>query len=191
MDKKFSNIEIVTLSVYLLGGDSSFIDTEDIAVKANQLAPGRFTWRKYPDQINISSIAKRLSDAKDPNKGGYLLGSFKQGWMLSEEGLVFSKERKKELEKSDLHRIPMNRKELIWKNREKERMLSSDAYEKLISDGLDSITVRDAEAFFRVDDYVTGSARERKIVRIKNMFKDDPDLGKFIRILESKVRGNG
>jgi len=191
VDKKFSNIEIVTLSVYLLGGDSSFIDTEDIAVKANQLAPGRFTWRKYPDQINISSIAKRLSDAKDPNKGGYLLGSFKQGWMLSEEGLVFSKERKKELEKSDLHRIPMNRKELIWKNREKERMLSSDAYEKLISDGLDSITVRDAEAFFRVDDYVTGSARERKIVRIKNMFKDDPDLGKFIRILESKVRGNG
>jgi hypothetical protein len=37
----FSNIEIVTIAVYLLGGDSKYIDTEDIAVKVNELAPGR------------------------------------------------------------------------------------------------------------------------------------------------------
>ncbi|MFZ0829061.1 MAG: hypothetical protein WAO02_16730 [Verrucomicrobiia bacterium] len=48
--KALSNHEIVTLAVYLLGGDSKRIDTEDIAVKANELAPGRFNWRKYRDQ---------------------------------------------------------------------------------------------------------------------------------------------
>jgi hypothetical protein len=73
-----SNIEIVTIAVYLLGGDSKYVDTEDIAFKANELAPGRFTWRKYPEQINIDNIRKRLSDAKSENKGGYLLGSFKK-----------------------------------------------------------------------------------------------------------------
>jgi len=188
MNKAFSNIEIVTLSVYLLGGDTSYIDLEDIAVKTNEIAPGRFTWRKYPDQINIASVAKRLSDAKNPKKGGYLLGSFKQGWMLSEKGLFFSRTREEDLKKVSLYRTPLNKKEILWKQRERERMLSSIAYEKLISDGFDSVTVQDAEAFFRVDDYVTGSARERKLVRIINVFGDDPDLGKFIKLLEKKVR---
>ena len=69
---RFSNIEIITLAVFLLGGESNYIDTEDIAVKVNELAPGRFTWRKYPHQINIDNVRKRLSDAKNPRKGGYV-----------------------------------------------------------------------------------------------------------------------
>ncbi|HAB18651.1 MAG TPA: hypothetical protein DCE44_19690 [Verrucomicrobiales bacterium] len=50
-----ANHEIVTLAVYLLGGDTHRVDTEDVAVKANDLAHGRFTWRKYRDQINIDA----------------------------------------------------------------------------------------------------------------------------------------
>ncbi len=38
-----ANHEIVTLAVYLLGGETQRADTEDIAVKANELVPGRFT----------------------------------------------------------------------------------------------------------------------------------------------------
>ena len=41
--KALSNHEIVTLAAYLLGGDSKRIDTEDVAVKTNEIAPGRFT----------------------------------------------------------------------------------------------------------------------------------------------------
>ena len=78
MKESFSNIEIVTLAIYLLGGNSKYIDTEDIAVKSSELAPGRFTWRKYPDQINIDNIRKRLSDAKDQKKGSVKKCSFKQ-----------------------------------------------------------------------------------------------------------------
>ena len=65
-----ANHEIVTLAVYLLGGDTQRVDTEDVAVKANALAGGRFTWRKYPDQINIDAVRKRLWDAAKPEKGG-------------------------------------------------------------------------------------------------------------------------
>jgi hypothetical protein len=61
-----SNHEIVTLAVYLLGGGTHHIDTEDIAIRANALAPGRFTWRKYPGQINIENVRTFLSDAKKP-----------------------------------------------------------------------------------------------------------------------------
>lgn len=50
-----ANHEIVTLAVYLLGGHAQRVDTEDVAVKANALAPGRFTWRKYASQINLDA----------------------------------------------------------------------------------------------------------------------------------------
>lgn len=64
MRNSFSNHEIVTLAVYLLGGEAKVIDTEDVAVKANEIAPGRFTWRKFPEQINIENVRTFLSDAK-------------------------------------------------------------------------------------------------------------------------------
>ena len=53
MDKLFSNIDIVTIAVYLLGGDSKYVDTEDIAVKVNELAPG--------SEMSRSRLARGLS----------------------------------------------------------------------------------------------------------------------------------
>lgn len=181
----FSNKEIGVLSVYLLGGESKYIDTEDIAVKANELAPGRFLWRKYKNQINMEVVRKRLSDAKTD---GDLLGSYSKGWILSEKGLHYAKEHIKELKNSDLSRAPMNKKEMILYHREKERMLASIAYEKVISNESDYITAKEAEDFFRVDDYVTGAARKEKLTRIINTFGDDLELSQAIKILSEKVR---
>lgn len=82
--KGLSNHEIVTLAVYLLGGDTQYVDTEDAAVKANETAPGRFTWRKYRDQINIENFRTFLSDAKKQKNGSYLRGTGKDGRLLSE-----------------------------------------------------------------------------------------------------------
>ena len=180
-----SNKEIGVLSVYLLGGESKYIDTEDIAVKANELAPGRFLWRKYKNQINMEVVRKRLSDAKTD---GDLLGSYSKGWILSEKGLQYAKEHIKALKNIDLSRAPMNKREMTLRHREKERMLASIAYEKVISNESDYITPKEAEDFFRVDDYVTGNARREKLARIINTFGDDLELSQAIKILSEKVR---
>ena len=55
MNRELASHEIVTIAVYLLGGEREPVDTEDVAKKANELAPGRFTWRKYKDQIKAES----------------------------------------------------------------------------------------------------------------------------------------
>jgi len=113
MKKPFSNIELVTIAVYLLGGDSKYVDTEDIAVRTNELAPGRFAWRKYPDQINIQNVGKRLSDAKNPDKGGYITGSYIDGWILSEKWIrILQKNGLKDLEGASISRPPLNKKEM-------------------------------------------------------------------------------
>lgn len=77
--KTLTNHEVVLLAVYLLGGESSPIDTEDIAVKANALAPGAFTWRKYPDQINMEIVRVVLSNLKRAEDGNLLVGKGKDG----------------------------------------------------------------------------------------------------------------
>jgi len=181
-------MQIVVLAVYLLGGESQYVDTEDIAVKANEVAPGRFTWRKYPDQINIENVRTFLSDAKKPKNGEYLIGSGKKGWFLTETGHKFARKHVRNLAGADLSRIRMTKEERRWLQRERTRMLSSKAYEKFTLKKADEITVQEAEAFFRLDDYVTGMARERKLTRALNTFADDPDLGLAVKFMARKVR---
>ena len=74
-----SLVDVVTWAVFLLGGDLNPVDTEDVAVKAHDLAPGRFAWQKYPGQINLELVRVHLSDAKKVNNGRRLSGSGRQG----------------------------------------------------------------------------------------------------------------
>lgn len=188
MSKSLSNHEIVTLAIYLLGGDSHPIDAEDVAIKANEIAPKRFTWRKYPNQISLESIRKRLWDAKKPEKGGYLTGSDRQGWLLTEDGLTFAKEHLKDIDSDLLSRKPLSLKEKQWLRNERIRMLASEAYLKFQGGDLEAITSHEAEAFFRLDDYVMGEARNRKVIRLVNTFGSDPELGQAVKELAGKIR---
>lgn len=188
MTKDLSNHEIVTLAVYLLGGESRVIDTEDIAVKANQIAPGRFTWRKYSNQINIENVRTFLSDAKKGKNGSYLTGSGKDGWMLTQSGVRFASKNVGSLNGIDLSKKRLNPKERQWLQNERARMLSSDAYLKFNSGGLNTVSVKEAEAFFRLDDYVVGATRERKVLRILNSFGNDPELGQVVKELADKIQ---
>jgi hypothetical protein len=186
--KSLANHEIVTLAVYLLGGESHSVDTEDVAMKANEIAPGRFSWRKYPEQINIETVRKRLWDAVKPEKGGFILGSERIGWSLTSKGLNFAKQSVKSANLTDLSKKRFSLQEKQWRRAEKSRMLSTEAYIKFLSGGAEAVTVREAQMFFRIDDYVTGASRERKLSRILNAFADDPELGAAVRELAGKVR---
>ena len=186
-DRSLSNHEVVTLAVYLLGGACAFIDTEDIAIKANEIAPRRYAWKRYPDQINLELIRVSLSDAKKSAKGSLVLGSGNQGWMLTPNGLAFAQEHIASLESSDLSRNPVSQQEQRQRRVERERLLASEAYRVFVCNGSDEVTPQQAEALFRVDDYVIGKARERKIFRLVNMFGSDPVLGEVVRELAEKV----
>ena len=189
--KGLSNHEIVTLAVYLLGGDTQYVDTEDVAIKANELAPGRFTWRKYRNQINIENVRTFLSDAKKQKNGGYLRGAGKDGWLLTEGGTAFAKTRVAGLEAVDLSRDRLSVKERKWLQHERVRMLSSEAFGKFAAGIVDAISTQEAEGFFRLDAYVTGSAREDKIIRALNSFGSDPELGAVVKALAEKARAGG
>ncbi len=183
-----SNHEIVTLAVYALGGESKQVDTEDVAKEADRLVPGRFTWRKYRDQIDKELIRVFLSDAKKPKNGAYIAGVGNDGWTLTEAGLVFARTNLGRLGGQATNPPRLTSKEKNWRRSEKVRMLATPAFEKISSGQADKVTEQEAHAFFRLDSYITGHARDQKLLRARNVFGDDPDLGEAIRTLETKIR---
>jgi hypothetical protein len=52
----------------------------------------------------------------------------------------------------------------------------------------EEITVAEAERFFRLDDYVIGAARERKIRLAENAFHDDPEIGPVLTKIAAIAR---
>jgi hypothetical protein len=179
-----SNSEIVVIAAFRVGAAGVHADTEDIAVKANEIGPGRFTWKKYPEQINIDTVRKRLWDAR---KRGHLVGSERDGWLLTESGVKFARQYKRKLGTEKGSRLSLNERK--WRRMEKARLLSTAAHVKFNSGEVSAITPREAQGFFRIDAYVSKSAVEDKILRIVNAFSDDRDIGSTVKHLACLVRG--
>ena len=183
------NLEVLKVALYLLGGDRAFVSTEDVAVKANELAPGRFTWRKYKDQINLELVRVYLSDLKKTRNGVRVHGSGSTGWMLTEAGLAEAADATRGMDPRFLARAPMSPGERRRHDNERARMLESAASDRYRAGRLDRLTRREAEELFRVDDYITGAARERKIERALTAFADDSVLAPLLREAAQVLRG--
>src|SRR5262249_5937929 len=158
------------------------------AVKANELAPGRFSWVKYKDQINIHTIKTHLWDAKSERKGILLLGSEKEGWMLTSSGMEIARSRMASLQGLKSKKRNLSESEKHWMRTERLRILGTEAYKKITGGRLDTVTLEEAESFFRLNAYVVGKAREQKIIRLLNLFGDDEQLGTVARVLAETVR---
>ena len=188
MKSNLKTYEIVTLAVALLGGDANVIDTEDIAIKANEIAPGLFTWRKYKDQVSFDHVRRQLIDATKVENGSYLFGSVKRGWQLTEKGMGFYQKEIISIESKSFRTSRIDNKERMRLRLERERMKGSKAYLKFASGENSQITKHEADAFFRIDDYVPNHIRENKILRIVNSFASDQELGDAVKEIARLVR---
>lgn len=181
-----SQTEVVTLAVFLLGGDQRAIDTEDIAFRAHQMAPGRFSWKKYPDQINLELVRVYLSDAKKPDKGKLLIGSGRTGWRLTQRGLKWAQGAARRVKNFQTSRTREQSRsgsidEQRWR-RERTRLQGTNAW-KIWSSGQRDISFADAKEVFRIDSYAKGDLREAKLTRVTSLFSEDRELAPFLEHL--------
>lgn len=182
MTPKTSQIELVTLAVYALGGSTRAIDTEDVAIKVQELAPGRFAWRKYPEQINLELVRVYLSAAK--SRGGYLSGSGRTGWTLTPGGRSWAESAAPQVLGQDMTRSREERQagsidETRWR-RERARLMQTAAWPKWANGNRDAITPRDAAEVFRIDSYAIGRTYDLKVGRLQEMFHEDLELREFL-----------
>lgn len=194
LTSNLSQVELVTLATYLIGGDRRPVDTEDVAVKAHELAPTRFSWRKHPEQINLELVRVYLSAAKNPEKGGFLDGSGKTGWSLTPRGVAWVNSAGKKFIGEGLDR---RREETAGGppgeqryRRERERVLGTRAW-SLWSQGRSEIAKREAEEVFRIDSYAVGRMRTLKVARLCSLFEGDAEVSQFLEQMATIVRKAG
>jgi hypothetical protein len=179
---EYSNVELVTLVLYQLGGSTSVVDLEDVAVEVHKLAPNRFSWKKYADQIDIKIVQYSLSDACK-KKYGYAKGGSKFGYMLTTTGVEWAEKADGYIDKS-LKSRKFSSTDLVEK--EKTRLLKSQAYVKFISNETSNINSVDFREFTRVNDFFPKHVKQEKYSKIENVVKDDDGLKKVWGFLKSK-----
>jgi hypothetical protein len=177
-------VDAVVLSVYLLGGASKSIDTEEIAVKSHEISRGMFSWRHYPEQINLELVRVALSDAKKKPYGSLLQGSGRDGWRLTTAGLKWCQEKASFLKEHGVPTAPTRRQagsiDARRADRERARIAASDAWSQWITDA--AISHSAAQLLFRIDTYSSRSMAEAKIVRLLAMFQSDNSLVEFLQV---------
>lgn len=172
----FSNYQIVTIAIALLGGDSEFIDREDIAIRANELAPGKFSWRKYPNRIDLDAVGVALRDAKKAKNGELVVGSNTRGWMLSPHGFRWVSTLGKSENEVSAQLKEKSSVALLSQKMERERLFRTTAYEMFVDEQEEDITQHDFFQFVRVNEYFKSKARERRYTIISNAVAGDDVL---------------
>jgi len=168
------------------------VDTEDVAIQIHKIAPGRFSWRKYPEQINLELVRVALSDARKSESGSLVTGTGREGWSLTAVGQRWAEAKAPSLVGQNLTKHRAERSagsidERRWQ-RERARLLTTEAW-RLWSAAHDSesVTADAAADLFRLDRYVVGRAREIKINRLRDMFADDEELAPFVEVAAAIV----
>lgn len=179
-----SNVELVLLATYLLGGVLRTIDTEDIAMKAHQIAPLRFGWRKYPGQVDIERVRVRLSQAKHESM---LSGVHSKGWRLTAEGARHVEDSLLSLTSNGSAKASVRKADRQWISTERKRLLGSSAYKKHQSGRSSEISKVDIQDFFRIDEYMARETRKIKLDRLASAFRSDKLLGDLLQELIRKM----
>ncbi len=116
-------------ALYLLGGDSTSIHTEDIALKCFEFFPTSFSWAKYSQYPDKDIVRVALTDARKKLYGGLVEGRSGQkrglsaktqrhpvddGWMLTAAGIQWALENRAELDRvADSGEVKAHRQRLL------------------------------------------------------------------------------
>lgn len=114
-EEKIPNWETAVYALYLLGGATKPVHTEDIALKCFELAPRSFSWIKHGHLPDKEVTRSSLVDArKDKNcrlvtgRAGRHKGQYRSrgvdpetdGWSLTEEGAKWVQRNQERIERS-------------------------------------------------------------------------------------------
>jgi len=107
-EANLSGWQIVVFALYLEGGATKRVHTEDVALRAFRLAPDAFSWVKYPQYPDKDIVRVALTDARKDRKGALVVGragktqssgetTSTDGWQLTEEGVKWVRENETRL----------------------------------------------------------------------------------------------
>lgn len=176
--QNYTNRDIVTMAVYLLGGALRHIHLEDVAMKAGELAPRRFCWKKYPDQINLEAVRLALKDEL-AKPDGRVLGGIRDGWMLTPAGFSWCLD-------DNATSTSKNQAALDELHREIDRATKTEAFSKTAAGKGSEVSIAELESLLRVDRYFTARDRRERVAALTNAAVLDSQLQSVLSDLRAQ-----
>jgi len=173
----YTNSDIAVMGVYQLGGALRHVHLEDVAMKAAELSPKKFCWKKYPEQINLESVRITLKNELRATKGR-VLGSIRDGYMLTPDGLSWYLANAGSGDDQAL---------IDELHREVDRVKKTAAFSKTLAGKVEEVSIADIEALLRVDQYFTARKRRERAVALANAAVLDSEL----RLVLANLRERG
>jgi len=146
-------------------------------MKAAELSPRRFCWKKYPDQINLESVRITLKGELGLPKRR-VLGSIRNGWMLTPEGLSWC---------LTTASSGNNQALLDELHREVDRAKKTAAFSKVVDGRVEEVSILEVETLLRVNNYFTARNRRERIIALANAAVLDAQL----RLVLTNLRERG
>lgn len=184
--------EVVVLAVAELGGAERSIDTEDVAIRCHELAPTLFSWRKYPQQVNLEIVRVSLSDAKKQKNGHLLSGSGREGWRLTRRGLDWLAQvapSKRVEGRAALSKRTAGSIDTVRAAREAARIEAMPVWTAWREGRL--VQIDEARAIFRIDGYTSDQLLELKLTRLLNLFTADSEHRRFLEAASTALTQSG
>lgn len=172
-----SNVLLVTIALGNLDGHEKPIDSEDIAVHVNALAPGKFSWRKYPEYIDLQVVNQSLQDARRKRNGALVVGSSTKGWMLSAAGMEWFKSYNLDGSDDSVDTSPFRRGSILRsQDQERRRLLETEAYYLFKNGKLPDVTRIEFFEFAKINEYFPLKARARRYEFIESAVAGHEEL---------------
>lgn len=176
MSARITNDQVALAALLVLGGDRAPVDTENVAIEADRLAPGRFRWRKFKEHIDLGLVRNGLQDAR---KKRLVDGGAHRGWVLTPAGMQQASTLMSDLvDPATRERVATEQRQ--WEARERTRLLAEPAFRVAVQEGGAAVTKRDAARLFRLDEYTSPERRSERLRRFALSFTDDPELGRVV-----------
>mgnify|MGYP007008283381 CR=1 FL=1 len=194
--ENFTDGDIILAALSTLGGTVKLDDVEHLAMKAAELAPSRFRWRHFRDQIDLTAVLQTLRSLEKSVKGkgsSTLLVHNQDGnvWLLGPEGAEQAKAILRRLSEKRAYTAPMTPQQRMLKKVEKIRLSQDPAVLKALSCQVSSITKREAYGCFRIDDFSTAPARRASVERLIGLFAEEEATSTALRAVGRRLRDLG
>ena len=173
---KYNNSDVTVIALYQLGGALRYIHLEDVALKAAELSPKTFSWKKYPEQVNLETVRLALKNELGA-KNRRVFGSIRDGWMLTPKGLSWC-----------LANASSGISQSVTDQMHKEiiRAKKTDAFSKMLANKGEQISDNDLKALLRVDEYFSPRNRRERVVALANSAVIDPQLKPLLTVLKQR-----
>jgi hypothetical protein len=161
----------VLLALFDLGAAHRAADTEDVAMRAAEILPRSFRWKRYPEQIDLELVRLALKNCK-MQAPPLVDGGVSEGWQLTPAGMAVCasyRQTKGQLKPEFVRAIRSSSAFRAWKRQ-----------------GVTAVGREDLLTLLRVNDYFPNSKRRERVIALMNDTSGEAELASFVAAMRER-----